>query len=287
MKRHDATFIDAHGVSIHYHRWAPEYEPRAVVQIVHGLGEHSLRYEYVAKRLVAEGYEVWGDELRGHGPTGLEQWNGDFTKLGKLGPGGVRGAISAVRQFSSVIRNERPGKKLTVLGHSLGAIFAQIILNLGGSRDYDRIVLSGAALRLPGYMNAGNLNAKHRHLGSIGSEWLSRDVTVQEAWRDDPLTFTADTLRLFGVMDSLRLLGVPRRLEENPPILILVGSDDSLGGKRSAARLQKAFLAKGLSDVGLRVYDEARHEIFNEINKDQVIDDLLYWLETGSLGKRL
>ncbi len=287
INRIDSTFTDAYGISIHYHRWAPKGESKAVIQIVHGLGEHALRYRYLAERLVAQGYEVWADELRGHGPTGLEQWNGDFSKLGKLGPGGVRAAISAVRQFSGIIRKERPGKQLIIVGHSLGAIFAQMILNIGGSRDYDRVVLTGAALRLPGFMNAGNLNSRHRHLGAIGAEWLSRDLEVQEAWRDDPLTFVANTLRLFGIVDSARLLGIPRRLDYYPPILILIGSDDSLGGKRSVTRLKKAFLAKGSHDVTMRIYDDARHEVFNEINRDEVIDDLLRWLSTGTLGRRL
>ncbi len=118
--------------------------------------------------------------------------------------------VAAVRAFTGIIREARPGVPLFFLGHSWGSIIGQIILNEGGAADFDGVILSGTAYRMPGSMDSGELNRKHKHLGSIGAEWLSRDVAVHEAWRDDPLTFVADTLKLFGVVDAARLLGTPR-----------------------------------------------------------------------------
>jgi alpha-beta hydrolase superfamily lysophospholipase len=277
-KRVDDIFIDSYGVTIHNHRWSPQGTPKAIIQLNHGLGEHALRYGPLVTRLASEGFEVWGNEHRGHGATGLEQWEGDHSKLGKLGPGGMPATVQAVRAFTDIIRQERPGVPLFFLGHSWGSIMGQIILNQGGAADYAGMILSGTAYRLPGFMYAGDLNAKHKHLGSIGAEWLSRDVAVHEAWRDDPLTFVANTLKLLGVIDAARLLGTPRELGRDLPILIMIGSDDILGGEKSVTLLAQAYRRKGSSDVETIIYPGARHEVFNETNKDQVMDDLVAWV---------
>ncbi|MDP4899732.1 MAG: alpha/beta hydrolase, partial [Pontimonas sp.] len=270
-KRVDEIFVDSFGVTIHYHRWSPRGKPRAIIQLAHGLGEHGLRYEGLVTRLVKEGFEVWANEHRGHGATGLEQWEGDYSKLGKLGPGGIPAAVAAVRAFTDIIRGERPGVPLYFLGHSGGAVVGQLILNQRGATLFDGVVFTGAAYRLPGFMELGDLNAKHKHLGSTGAEWLSRDVAVHEAWRDDPLTFPVNPLKLFGVLDAARFLGVPRRLDRDIPILLAIGSDCALGGEKSAKKLADALLRKGSSDVELIVYQGARHEIFNETSKDEVM----------------
>jgi alpha-beta hydrolase superfamily lysophospholipase len=277
-KRIDDIFVDSYGVTIHYHRWSPKGIPKAVIQLAHGLGEHALRYDGLVTRLLQEGFEVWADEHRGHGATGLEQWEGDHSKLGKLGPGGMPATVRAVRAFTDIIRQERPGVPLFFLGHSWGSIIGQIILNHGGASEYDGVIFTGTAYRMPGSMYSGELNAKHKHLGSIGAEWLSRDVAVHEAWRDDPLTFEANTLKLFGVVDAARLLGTPGELGVDIPILVMIGSDDTLGGEKSVKKLSDAYLRKGSSDVELIVYEGARHEVFNETNKDEVMDDLVTWL---------
>lgn len=278
--RVDDFFTDSFGVTIHYYRWSPKGKPRAVIQLAHGLGEHALRYGALVEAFVAAGFEVWADDHRGHGKTGLEQWQGNYDKLGKLGPGGLRATIRAVRDFTHVIRSQRPGLPLFFLGHSWGSLIGQIILNQGGASDYDAVVMTGTAYRVPGFMNAGDLNAKHKHLGDIGAEWLSRDVAVHQQWKDDPLTFVADTMKLFGPIDAARLIGTPKPTGVDIPVLIMVGSDDSLGGERSAKALQRAYQRVGLSQVDLIVYPDARHEIFNELNSDAVRADLIQWLSS-------
>jgi len=277
--RQDRAFVDAHGVEIHYYRWAPG-RPRAAVQIAHGLGEHALRWERVAQELAAEGYAVYADDHRGHGRTGIEQHGGDASRLGRLGPGGMPATVEAVRRLTTIVREENPDVPLVLFGHSWGSLLAQMIVN-DHSGDYDALVLSGTAYRTPRHMNSGDLNARHRHLGATGYEWLSRDPLVAEAFADDPLAFTADARRLFGVRDAVRLLGRPRRaLPNDIPLLIQVGSDDTLGGTRSAELLAESYLRRSrLSDVELIVYTDARHEIYNETNRDEVTADLIGWLD--------
>jgi len=277
--RDDLTFVDAHGVTIHYYAWRVA-KPVGVVQIAHGLGEYAGRYEYVAQQLVGAGYSVYADDHRGHGLTGLEQAGGDHTKLGKLGPGGLRAAVEDIHRLTGIARAENPGVPLAILGHSWGSLMLQRLLN-SHAADYDAAILSGTAHRLPGRMNSGDLNKKHSHLGSTGYEWLSRDPIVAKAFLDDPLTFYADALKLFGVVDGLRLFGVPKKnLDSDIPLLIVIGSEDSLGGEASVRSLANAYITRsGLTDVTVTVYTEARHEVFNETNRDEVIADLISWLD--------
>ncbi|MBT1675293.1 alpha/beta hydrolase [Curtobacterium aurantiacum] len=280
--RGDASFTDAHGVEIVYSTWRAA-RPRGVVQIAHGVGEHGLRYEPLAQDLVRAGYTVHANDHRGHGRTGLAQWDGDHAKLGRLGPGGLRAAIAAVEQMGAVARADEPGLPLVLLGHSWGSLMAQRIVNTS-SESYDGVVLSASAYRLPGWMNSGDLNARHAGSGPTKFEWLTRDRKIIDAVAVDPLAVEADVIGLFGLADTLRLLGVPRRgIPHDLPMLLQVGSDDALGGPRSIERLAQAYRRRGrLSDVTVQVYEGARHEIYNETNRDEVVADLVAWLDRAT-----
>lgn len=277
--RGDASFTDAHGVEIVYSTWRAG-RPRGIVQIAHGVGEHSLRYEALAQDLVRAGWTVHANDHRGHGRTGLRQWDGDHAQLGRLGPGGLRAAIAAVEQMTAVAREQDPGLPLVLLGHSWGSLMAQRIVNTS-SAAYDGVVLSATAYRLPGWMNSGDLNARHAGSGPTRYEWISRDRAIIEAIAADPLAVEADVLKLFGLRDTLRLLGVPRRrIPHDLPMLLQVGSEDTLGGPRSIERLAQAYRRRGgLSDVQVHVYEGARHEVYNETNRDEVVADLVAWLD--------
>lgn len=271
-------FIDPAGVPIRYYVW-PVDRPRAVIQLAHGLGEHATRYLPFAHDLNAAGYSVYANDHRGHGETGLAQHGGDYAKLGKLGPGGLSATIAGIREFSRIIAAENPGLPLVLLGHSWGSLMAQKIINVA-SAEYAGLILTGTAYRMPTSMNAGNLNRKHAVSGGHGYEWLSRDQEVQRAAAADRLMFTPNVLALFGIRDGLSLYGRPaKKLETDIPVLILVGSEDALGGEKSAVRLAESYRKRsGLSDVTLQVYPNARHEILNETNRDEVIADLISWL---------
>ncbi|MGL4340006.1 MAG: alpha/beta fold hydrolase [Rhodoglobus sp.] len=277
--RSNHSYKDAQGVLIHYYAWKAR-RPKAILQLVHGLGEHALRYDYLACALTAAGYTVYADDHRGHGATGMQQYGGDASQLGKLGPGGLRATIEAIRQLSALARQQNPGLPLVLLGHSWGSLMVQKILNTH-SADYEAVVLTGTAYRTPRWMNGGDLAARHRHLGPTGYDWLSRDPEIQRAFADDPLTFDADVLKLFGLVDGLRLLGRPaKNVERDIPLLIMIGSDDALGGESSIEKLADAYIRRsGLSDVVAVIYPDARHEVFNETNRDEVNSDLVAWLD--------
>ena len=275
VARTDHSYVDAQGVTIHYYVWSAP-GAKGVMQLAHGLGEHAQRYEYLAQALVAAGYSVYADDHRGHGRTGMQQYGDDVTRLGRLGPGGLRATIESLRKFTKLVRSENPGLPLVLLGHSWGSLMAQTIINTH-SADYDAVVLTGTAYRTFGDMNGGNLNKGY----SIPNEWLSRDPAVAQAFSDDPQCFYADTIKLFGLPDALRLLGKPAKdFERDIPLLIMIGSEDSLGGEASVAKLASDYVTRsGLSDVEAIVYPGARHEIFNETNRDEVNADLIAWLD--------
>jgi len=277
-----ATFVDEVGVEITYYGWTVE-RPRAVIQIAHGLGEHALRYATVAGELNAAGYSVYAADQRGHGATGLAQHGGDRSKLGQLGPGGLRATVDDIRQLGVQVAREHPDVPLVLLGHSWGSLMVQKIVNSPALLHYAGVVLSGTAYRMPGHMDGGDLTRKHRPATGSGSgfEWLSRDEGAQKRAADDELMFPAEVLKLFGVVDGLRLFGRPaKRLAADVPLLILVGDDDTLGGRASATRLRDAYRRRsGLTDVELHVYPGARHEVLNETNRDEVVGDLVAWLD--------
>ncbi|KQX05801.1 MULTISPECIES: alpha/beta fold hydrolase [unclassified Leifsonia] len=272
------TFTDSHGIRIHFDvHDVPQ--PKAIVQLVHGVGEHAGRYRHVAQALNDAGYTVYADDHRGHGRTGMEQHGGDVAMLGRLGPGGLRATVAAVHQLTELIREENPETPVVLLGHSWGSLMAQIILN-SSAADYAAAILTGTGYRMPGSVNSGDLNRRHKNLGTTGMEWLSRDVEVQQAFLDDPLTTSVPIAKLFGLVDGVRLYGRPAPDLPDIPVLIQVGGDDSVGGEKSALKLVDAYHRRsGLTDVTLIVYPEARHEIFNELNRADVLADTTAWLD--------
>ena len=272
-------FVDAHGVAIVYDVHPAETTPRAVVQLVHGLGEHAGRYGALIAGLTADGYTVYADDHRGHGRTGMRQW-GDRARLGRLGPGGHDAAVSALWQFTELIRAENPDLPLVILGHSWGSFLTQILVNRHPDA-YDGIVLSGSALRMPGSLNAGDLNAPWKTAGATGAEWLASDPAVGQGFLDDELTTSEPMLRLFGVREAARIFGRPRKnLGHDIPTLLMVGREDTVGGPRSIHRLAAAYRERsGFTDVTTLVYPGARHEIFNDVSQAEVRADLLAWLD--------
>ena len=274
------TFTDAHGIRIHYENWRVP-EPTAVVQLAHGIGEHIGRYRELIEALNAAGYSVWADDHRGHGRTGVDQHGGDLARLGRPGPGGMRAAIAGVERFGEVIREaEGPDLPLVILGHSWGSFMTQHVVNRNPDR-YDAVVLTGTAWLQLGYTNIGNLNKRFARPGGTNVEWLSRDPAVAEAWVADPHTTDRTLQQLFGWPQSFSLITRPsKRIPPELPLLILIGSDDPVAGERSARALLKDYLRRAhLVDATLIVYEGARHEVFNETNREEVRADLIRWLD--------
>jgi alpha-beta hydrolase superfamily lysophospholipase len=272
-------FTDAYGVDIVYDVHSAEGTPRGVVQLLHGVGEHAGRYGALIAALTAAGFHVYADDHRGHGRTGIRQHGGP-EKLGRLGKGGLRAAEEAVWQLTEIIRDENPDLPLVLLGHSWGSFLAQMLVN-DHPDAWDAVILSGSALRMPGSLNAAPLNARWSADEATGFEWLSRDPGVWTSFDEDPLTTDEPLLKLFGPIEAAKLYGRPAKdLGHDIPMLLLVGRDDPVGGPRSVHKLADEYRSRsGLTDVTTLVYPDARHEIFNELQQDEVRADVLAWLD--------
>ena len=274
------SFKDDFGVEIMFYEW-PVAEPKAVIQIAHGLGEHARRYDAMAATLNKAGFSVYADDHRGHGQTGVKQLeNKQIKRLGNLGPGGMKATYKQVADFSKLIKAENLNRPLVLLGHSWGSFIAQKIINKY-SDMYDAVVLSGSALTMPGYLATGDFNKVWKKLpGSTGYEWLSRDVEIQNKFVADPLTFLAAAAQVLGIKNSLEMFGKPSKdVRRDLPILVQVGEADPIGGEYSNKALVEAYRKNaGVEDIELYVYHDCRHEIYNELNKEAIIEDLVSWV---------
>lgn len=275
------TYTDAYGVEITFYEW-PVAEAKAVVQLAHGLGEHARRYDHVAAALNRAGYSVYADDHRGHGITGANQRaRGQIKKQGNLGKGGMTATIAQVHKLTELIRSENPSSPIFIIGHSWGSMLTQRIIK-DHAGDYAGVVLSGSTLMLPGVVPSAGFNKKWDKLpDSHGKEWLSRDREVGLKFNADPLIFPETAIDVFGFLGVTKLLGVPsKKLPKDLPIMLIAGSEDPLGGEKGNTLLMNAFRRAGVQDVTLVVYPEARHEVFNELNKEEVLADVIGWLDT-------
>lgn len=276
------TFIDAHGVEITFYEW-PVAEPKAAVQLAHGLGEHARRYDHVAAALNRAGYSVYADDHRGHGLTGTSQRaRGEIRQQGNLGKGGMNATIAQVHQLTEIIRSDNPVLPIFLIGHSWGSMLAQRIIKTHAA-EYAGVVLSGSTLMLPGVAPSSGFNKKwDKQPDSHGKEWLSRDREVGVKFNADPMIFSETAIQVFGLFEVAKLLGVPnKKLPKHLPLMLIAGSEDPLGGEKGNTLLMNAYRRAGVEDVTLIIYPEARHEVFNELNKDEVIADVIDWLNAS------
>jgi alpha-beta hydrolase superfamily lysophospholipase len=277
------TFLDHLGVEITYYVWAIE-NPKAIVQIAHGLGDHARRYDHLAEQLNNAGYSVYADDHRGHGQTGAKQIATGQTKImGNLGKGGIKAAFEQVHDLTKLIKAENPGKELVLFGHSYGSFISQKLINQY-SDEYVALILSGSSLLVPGVLGAGGFNKKwDKEPGATGYEWLSRDKKVGEKFDADPLTFFANAAKVMGVLNGLQLFFTPKRtIRKDLPVLLQAGSDDPIGAERGNQMLANTYRNKcGLENVTAIIYHDGRHEMYNEINKEEVIADLLSFIRTN------
>lgn len=271
---------------IHTYAWRPEEPgdraaaPRGVVVIAHGAGEHARRYAPLAGDLAAAGFAVLAFDNVGHGMTADPRDGGDG--LAELGPGGNRAAERVVAAMIDLARREDPARPVVLLGHSWGSLLAQRVF-ARGAPVVDALVLTGTALVLPGLVNPGDLDGPWRP-DPRGLQWLSRDEAVREAFARDPLCFDIAERPVWSIRQTLQLVSIPPSARsgrvDDVPVLVMAGSDDTIGfGGRGPRALARAYRRRtALSDVTLTVFDGARHEVFNETNRAEVVAHLVRWL---------
>ncbi|MBB3674584.1 alpha/beta fold hydrolase [Modestobacter versicolor] len=286
------------GVHVTYRRWLPGGDARATVQVVHGASEHSGRYDRLAAALTARGLAVYAMDLRGHGRTA------EGTGTGRFGAPGVSGVLDDVRALHLVAAEQHPGVPRLLVGHSMGSVIALAAAEQDGG-DLAGLVLSGplgvdpdlvdTVSALEAALAAGRGDQPLDALGAFNAsfepartpyDWLSRDEAEVDAYLADPLS--GDDMPLThayaaGVFGLNVRATSPEGVAELPaglPVLLLSGQRDPVGGVDAG---QVTALAGLLRDRGLpveqHVYPDARHEVFNETNRDEVVADLLRWTD--------
>jgi alpha-beta hydrolase superfamily lysophospholipase len=274
----------AHDVPVTVYQWDPAGAPRGIVQLTHGMGEHLLRYEPLATALTQAGFVVVGQDHRGHGATAHEE------RWGELGAGGWDELVRDIGRVGAQVRAELPGLPLVLLGHSMGSFAAQQYV-LDHSGELAGLVLTGTALLdllepaldLDQPLDLSAFNAPFEP-ARTDYDWLSRDPAQVDAYVADPrcgfgLT-DVDGRQMFA---SARQLADPARLRglrADLPVYVAVGDQDPVNGQLALVHpLVQRLEEAGLTDVTLVVYSGARHEVFNETNRDEVVAELLAWLD--------
>lgn len=276
ISRAEHAFDGVDDVRIVYDVWTPSDSgaaPRAVVILAHGLGEHARRYDHVAARFGREGLITYALDHRGHGRSGgkrvlvkdMSEYTSDFDTL------------------VGIAAKEHPGLPLIVLGHSMGGgiVFAYGVEH---PDDYQLMVLSGPAVAaqlavspLLGWVakTMGTI-APGLPLQALDSSAVSRDPAVVQAYDNDPMVYHGKIPG--GVARALLMVGETmsqRAPSLTAPLLVVHGSDDRLIPVEGSRRLVAAV---GSSDVELKVYPGLYHEVFNEPEHEQVLDDVVAWI---------
>ncbi|MFE6509181.1 alpha/beta fold hydrolase [Nocardioides sp. NPDC057767] len=282
-----ATFVSpTDGTVLATRTWGAELSaPRGVVQIAHGIAEHGQRYDRLARALVGAGYVVRAVDHRGHG--------GSVASADQLGHFDFEALVADVAAMGASLREEFSGIPVFLVAHSMGSFAAQTVI-LDRSDLYDGVVLSGStALDVlagalssaegPVGLEAFNAGFEHR----TGYEWLSRDEAEVDAYVADPLSGfdLPDTAvpQLFAGAERLADPAAISRIRPDLPILVVSGDADPLaGGGALVELLGQRYREAGLKDVTVTLYPEARHEIFNETNRDAITADVIGWLTAHS-----
>ncbi|MEU4416557.1 MULTISPECIES: alpha/beta hydrolase [Nocardia] len=275
------TFPSSDGTAIHVRSWVPtDAEPRGVVQIAHGMGEHSDRYGHLAERLAGLGFAVYADDHRGHGLS-----MGPVP--GELGPDGWNLLVADEVALTEILRERHPGLPVTLIGHSLGSFAVQQYL-LDHSDLVDEVVLSGTTavdglfgeIAAAGGDLIGFFNAEFQPTRTE-ADWISRDEAQVDAYNADPWCGFAidDTNMGLLAANAQTRLSNPSTVRSDLPIYVMVGDKDPLNNKlRLSDLLVQRYRDAGLDDLTYQVYPDARHEVLNETNRDEVEADLLAWI---------
>jgi alpha-beta hydrolase superfamily lysophospholipase len=275
-------FASSDGLLIECARWTSTGPARAVVQIAHGMGEHIGRYRGLAESLAAAGFAVYGNDHRGHGRTA-----GSRAAFGDFGRGGFELLVEDMVRLSRIAAEENPGRPLLLLGHSIGSFAAQRYV-LDHSREIDGLILSGTgaldtlARAARAAWGRNILNAPFEP-ARTPLDWLSRDPSVVDAFMADPLCFPslkyAGFASLFAAAQPLSDAARLGRIRSDLPVYLFSGSEDPVGQQLVGVRLLiRRYHEAGLRRVEYDFYDGGRHEMLNEVNRDQVRARLLEWL---------
>ncbi|HET8887710.1 MAG TPA: alpha/beta hydrolase [Candidatus Angelobacter sp.] len=300
------TLTTPDGVDLFTYCWLPAGHPKAVVQIAHGLAEHAARYARLADALNGAGYAVYANDHRGHGRTAKAA--GDLGWFAERD--GWRKCVDDLWQLNRRIAATHPGLPIVLLGHSMGSTLAEQFIG-----DPDRgsalagVALSGANGKptLLAKIGGAITRAERLRLGARGKsrlvqaltfdafnkqfapartafDWLSRDPSEVDKYVADPLCGFPATVQLWrDLLEGWAVVSRAshrNRVPKSLPLYLIAGGRDPVSGNtRQLGPWMAEYRAAGLVNLAHKFYPEARHELFNETNRDEVTRDLIGWLD--------
>lgn len=288
------------GRGIFTRRWSPAGTPRAALMVAHGLAEHGGRYARLAEALTAIGVVVYAHDHRGHGPACPPADLAFFADHD-----GWRACLDDIDAVAQTIRGDHPALPLIFFGHSMGSFMGQRYIAEHGA-ELAGAVLSGSAGPPPGILRIGRLllAIERLRVGARGHskliqtlmfdglnksfepartpyDWLSRDPAEVDKYAADPLCgfpLTAQLARdVAGALADLGSAELASRVPRELPLYIFSGERDPVGAKLQG--LIDSYKAAGLTRLTTRIYPDGRHEMLNEVNRDEVTTDLIAWVE--------
>lgn len=296
----EQTFKAKDGIEIFYRKFLPEREVLAVVQIFHGMAEHSQRYTAFANYLTDNGFAVYIADHRGHGRTikndadyGVWTNKDEWWRL-----------LSDQRQLQEIALQEVGSKPYFILGHSMGSFLARTFITLY-SNTLSGVIISGTGTNSNFVLKLGKTIAdiacclcgdtSKAHLLdklSFGSynkgyslpyQWLSRDENEVLKYSNDNYCgglFSNSFYRgFFSGLLYINKKSTCEKIDKQLNILFVSGTKDPVGNMGNGVKNAVNFYrTNGLEKIELKLYSEARHEILNETNRKEVYEDLLYWL---------
>ncbi|WP_095169810.1 alpha/beta hydrolase [Pseudomonas sp. Irchel 3H3] len=306
---HDTFWLTANDHSqLFVNQWLPEGTLKAVILVSHGMAEHSARYARLAEQLCNQGYGVYALDQRGHGQTATNGVLGHYADAD--GWCKVVGDLASLNQH---IGQQHPGVPIVLLGHSMGSYIAQAYL-LHHSASLHGAVLSGSNFQPVALYRAARLIARFERwrqgptgrsallewlsFGSFNKafkpnrtafDWLSRDPDEVDQYVRDPLCgFRCSNqlwIDMLGGLQQISKASNLAQIDPGLPLLVIGGECDPVSEGKRLTSLAEALRRAGSQGLELKIYPQARHELFNESNRDEVTADLLTWL-AGALSHR-
>lgn len=276
MNQLDSSFVGHNNVKIYAQKNIIE-NPKANVVIVHGICEHLDRYDYLVSKLNKEGYNVYRYDARGHGRS--EGKRGDLEDY--------QDYLSDLDKYIDIVKEEYPDKKVILLGHSMGGLVSTSYASLHSDK-IDYLILSGAANITPNQAKALKIlpmclikNIKYKN--NLG-DGVCSDKEVVEKYNNDPLVLKEATM---GLMKNVFITGC-KLVKDNiknisVPTLVMHGKEDGIVASSTATWTYENLTVE---DKDLQIYAGLYHEIFNEVEKDVVIEYLVSWLNSRLGGNK-
>ncbi|MDO4531076.1 MAG: alpha/beta hydrolase [Bacillota bacterium] len=304
MKKH-LYFPSSDGkTKLHAVIWQPEGTPRAIVQIAHGMVEYVERYAGFAEFLNKNGILVAGNDHLGHGASYTEEKEKGYfsAKKGDIVP------LQDMHRLTLLLQKKYPDIPHFLFGHSMGSFFTRRYLCMypneidgavicGTGWQPEAILRGGLALvqgitllkgdhyrsMLIDNMAFGSMN-KAFAPNQTDKDWLSRNTEEVEKYIADDNCGFIFTLNGYRTLFCNMLLAQDRelmeRMDEDLPILFIAGEKDAVGDfGKGVKKAVNAFYEAGMKDVECILYPECRHELINELNKEEIFHDVLEWLE--------